>query len=104
MEQARTQAAMDEVGVGKAQRDLNRGQQLFAEGVLPAQQKEDLEWQMKSAQAKLEKSKSDLAAAEIDLSYAVIRRADFGNGGFGFHAGGRNCGGFVCSANVRDDH
>ena len=28
---------------------------------------------MKSAQAKLEKSKSDLAAAEIDLSYAVIR-------------------------------
>jgi RND family efflux transporter MFP subunit len=73
VEQARTQAAMDEVGVGKAQRDLNRGQQLFKEGVLPAQQKEDLEWQMKSAQAKLEKSKSDLAASEIDLSYAVIR-------------------------------
>jgi RND family efflux transporter MFP subunit len=73
VEQARTQAAMDEVGVGKAERDLKRGQQLFAEGVLPAQQKEDLEWQVKSAQAKLEKSKSDLAAAEIDLSYAVIR-------------------------------
>jgi macrolide-specific efflux system membrane fusion protein len=73
VEQARTQAAMDEVGVGKAQRDLNRGQQLFVEGVLPSQQKEDLEWQMKSAQAKLDKSKSDLAAAEIDLSYAVIR-------------------------------
>jgi RND family efflux transporter MFP subunit len=73
VEQARTQAAMDEVGVGKSQRDLNRGQQLFTEGVLPAQQKEDLEWQLKSAQAKLEKSKSDLAAAEIDLSYAVIR-------------------------------
>src|SRR5271168_2268723 len=73
VEQARTQAAMDEVGVGKAQRDLNRGEQLFKEGVLPAQQKEDLEWQMKSAQAKLEKSKSDLAASEIDLSYAVIR-------------------------------
>ncbi|MGA2094938.1 MAG: efflux RND transporter periplasmic adaptor subunit [Candidatus Acidiferrum sp.] len=72
-EQARAQAAMDEVGVAKAQRDLNRGQQLFAEGVLPAQQKEDLEWQLKSAQAKLEKSKSDLSAAEIDLSYAVIR-------------------------------
>src|ERR1700675_3247747 len=71
--QARTQAAMDEVGVGKAERDLKRGQQLFAEGVLPAQQKEDLEWQLKSAQAKLEKSKSDLAATEIDLSYAVIR-------------------------------
>jgi RND family efflux transporter MFP subunit len=73
VQQARTQAAMDEVGVGKAERDLKRGQQLFAEGVLPAQQKEDLEWQQKSAQAKLEKSKSDLAAAEIDLSYAVIR-------------------------------
>jgi RND family efflux transporter MFP subunit len=73
VEQARTQAAMDEVALSKAQRDLNRGQQLFAEGVLPSQQKEDLEWQMKSAQAKLEKSKSDLAAVEIDLSYAVIR-------------------------------
>ncbi len=73
VEQARTQAAMDEVGVGKAQRDLNRGQQLFKEGVLPAQQKEDLEWQLKSAEAKLEKSKSDLTAVEIDLSYAVIR-------------------------------
>src|SRR5271169_544203 len=73
VEQARTQAAMDDVGVGKSQRDLNRGQQLFAEGVMPAQQKEDLEWQLKSAQAKLEKSKSDLAAVEIDLSYAVIR-------------------------------
>jgi RND family efflux transporter MFP subunit len=72
VEQARAQAAMDEVGVAKAERDLKRGQQLFAEGVLPAQQKEDLEWQLKSAQAKLEKSKSDLAAAEIDLSYAVI--------------------------------
>jgi RND family efflux transporter MFP subunit len=73
VEQMRTQAAMDDVGVGKAQRDLNRGQQLFKEGVLPAQQKEDLEWLLKSAQAKVEKSKSDLAAAEIDLSYAVIR-------------------------------
>jgi RND family efflux transporter MFP subunit len=73
VEQARTQAAMDEVVVGKAARDLKRGQQLFAEGVLPAQQKEDLEWQLKSAQAKLEKSESDLAATEIDLSYAVIR-------------------------------
>src|SRR5580692_3668258 len=73
VEQARTQAAMDEVGVGKARRDFGRGQQLFLEGVLPAQQKEDLEWQVKSAEAKLDKSKSDLAAAEIDLSYAVIR-------------------------------
>jgi macrolide-specific efflux system membrane fusion protein len=73
VEQARTQVAMDEVGVGKAERDLKRGQQLFAEAVLPAQQKEDLEWQLKSTRAKLEKSKSDLAAAETDLSYAVIR-------------------------------
>jgi HlyD family secretion protein len=72
VDQARAQAVMDEVAVAKAQRDLIRGQQLFADGVLPSQQKEDLEWQMKSAQAKLEKSKSDLAAADVDLSYAVI--------------------------------
>ncbi len=73
VQQARTQAAMDEVGVAKALRDLHRGEQLFAEGILPAQQKDDLEWQTKSAQAKLDKSRSDLAAVEIDLSYAVIR-------------------------------
>jgi RND family efflux transporter MFP subunit len=72
-EQARTQAAMDEVAVSKSQRDLSRGQQLFAEKLLPSQQLEDLEWQVKSAQAKLNKSKSDLAAAIVDLSYAEIR-------------------------------
>lgn len=72
-DQARTQAAMDEVAVSKAQRDLSRGQQLFAEKLLPSQQLEDLEWQVKSAQAKLNKSKSDLAAAVVDLSYAEIR-------------------------------
>lgn len=72
-DQARTQAAMDEVAVSKSQRDLGRGQQLFAEKLLPSQQLEDLEWQVKSAQAKLNKSKSDLAAAVVDLSYTEIR-------------------------------
>jgi RND family efflux transporter MFP subunit len=73
VEQMRTQVAMDQVAFEKAQRDQARGHQLAAAGVLPQQQIEDLDWQAKAALAKLEKSKSDLAAAEVDLSYAVIR-------------------------------
>jgi RND family efflux transporter MFP subunit len=71
--QVATQVGMDETALARALRDQTRGRQLFAAGVLPAQQMEDLEWQVKAAQAKLEKSKSDLAAAEVDLSYTVIR-------------------------------
>lgn len=73
VEQMRTQVEMDRVALEKAQRDQARGRQLFATGVLPSQQMEDLEWQAKAADAKLEKSRSDLAAAEVDLSYTVLR-------------------------------
>jgi HlyD family secretion protein len=73
LEQVRTQVGMDQVAFEKAQRDQTRGRQLAAAGVLPQQQMEDLEWQTRANLAKLEKSKSDLAAAEVDLSYAVIR-------------------------------
>jgi len=78
VEQMRTQVAMDQVAFEKAQRDQARGRQLTAAGVLPQQQMEDLDWQAKAALAKLEKSKSDLASAEVDLSYAVIRSPIFG--------------------------
>jgi HlyD family secretion protein len=71
--QARTQVEMDQVALGKAQRDLSRGQQLLSAGLVPRQQTEDLDWQYKSAQARLANSQSNLAAAELTLSYAVIK-------------------------------
>lgn len=71
--QARTQVEMDKVAVAKAQRDLSRGQQLLSAGLVPRQQTEDLDWQYKSAQAKLANSQSDLATVELTRSYTVIK-------------------------------
>jgi RND family efflux transporter MFP subunit len=71
--QARAQVAVDEVAWEKAQRDLARLQRLADLQLVPQQQMEDLGWQVKSAAARLDKSHSDLAAAQVDLSYAVVR-------------------------------
>lgn len=71
--QARTQVEMDQLALAKTQRDLSRGQQLLSAELVPRQQTEDLEWQYKIAQAKLANSQSNLAAAELTLSYAVIK-------------------------------
>jgi RND family efflux transporter MFP subunit len=71
--QARTQVEMDKVALAKAQRDLSRGQQLLSAGLVPRQQTEDLDWQYKGAQAKLDNSQSNLAAVGLTRSYTVIR-------------------------------
>jgi RND family efflux transporter MFP subunit len=71
--QARAQVAVDEVALQKAQRDLARQQRLAADKLVPEAQMEDLAWQVKSAQARLGKSESDLAAAQVDLSYTIVR-------------------------------
>ncbi|HVA64348.1 MAG TPA: efflux RND transporter periplasmic adaptor subunit [Terriglobales bacterium] len=73
LDEARAQVAVDRVAVAKAQRDLDRGRQLLADGLVPRQQGEDLAWQLQSAQAQLASARSLLAAAQLDLSYAVIR-------------------------------
>jgi HlyD family secretion protein len=71
--QARTQVAIDEVALEKPVRDLARSQRLLASQLVAAQETEDFAWQVKAAQAKLDNSRSNLAAAEVDLAYAVIR-------------------------------
>lgn len=73
LQQTRAQLEMDRIALAKTQRDLARGRQLFDSGLIPSQQIEDLEWQVKSAQAKVDKSRSDSEAAQVDLSYTVIR-------------------------------
>jgi HlyD family secretion protein len=70
---ARTQQAMDRVALEKAKRDVALSQQLLSARIIPPQQTADLEWQVKAAEAKLDNSTSALAAAEIDLAYAVVR-------------------------------
>ena len=49
--QATAQVAEDEVAVEKAERDLARGHELLASGLLPRQQEEDLQWAANSARA-----------------------------------------------------
>jgi RND family efflux transporter MFP subunit len=45
---------------------------LLTSGLLPRQQQEDLEFAANAARAKLEKSRADLNAAEVSLSYCMI--------------------------------
>ncbi|HXR96304.1 MAG TPA: efflux RND transporter periplasmic adaptor subunit [Terriglobales bacterium] len=70
---AASQMRMDEVGFEKAQRDLDRGTALFAANLVPRQQAEDLRFAASAAQAKLANSRSQLAAAQLDLSYTTLR-------------------------------
>jgi HlyD family secretion protein len=72
VKQARAQVSEDEVAVAKAERDLARGRELLASGLLPRQQEEDLQWAANAARAKLEKSRADLGVTEVNLAYSNI--------------------------------
>ncbi len=71
--QARAQIDVDQAGLSKVERELARSRQLLAAGLIPRQQTEDLVEDLRSAQARLEKSRSDLAVVESDLPYLTIR-------------------------------
>jgi macrolide-specific efflux system membrane fusion protein len=71
IEQARAQIAVDQAARQKLESQLNRTEQL--RGLVPRQQEEDLKDDVKSAQAKLDKSKADLLVVESDIPYLTIR-------------------------------
>ena len=71
--QAKAQAEMDRVTLGKDRNDLSRTTALAADGLIPRQQAQDQEWTVKQSEARLAKSESDLDAARVDLNYATIR-------------------------------
>jgi HlyD family secretion protein len=73
VDQEEALVAIAQLALGKAQRDLTRVRGLGASGVLPAQQVEDLDWQVKGAQAQLQKALTDLSAAKTQLAYTAIR-------------------------------
>lgn len=70
--QSRAQLAIDRVAAAKARRDLDRVKGMVGL-VLSREQFEDLNWQLKSADAKVAKSEADLKAALDNLGYATIR-------------------------------
>jgi macrolide-specific efflux system membrane fusion protein len=71
--QAKAQIEVDQSTVDKIERDLSRSRALFNERLVPRQQTEDLEADLRSAEAKLGKSRSDLAVVESDLPYLTVR-------------------------------
>jgi RND family efflux transporter MFP subunit len=71
IKQAQAQIAVDQASQQKLELQLNRTRQL--RGLVPRQQEEDLEEDVKNARAKLEKSMSDLAVVESDIPYLTIR-------------------------------
>lgn len=71
--QARSQIEIDQSSVRKIERELARSRQMLAYELVARQQTEDLEEDLKGAQARLEKSRSDLIVVESDLPYLTIR-------------------------------
>ncbi len=71
--QARSQIEVDQASLSKLERELERSRKLLAERLIARQQTEDLEDDLKSASARLEKSRSDLTVVESDLPYLTIR-------------------------------
>jgi HlyD family secretion protein len=71
--QARSQIDVDQASVAKLERELTRSRKLLDERLIARQQAEDLEDDLKSAQARLEKSRSDLTVVESDVPYLSIR-------------------------------
>jgi HlyD family secretion protein len=71
--QARSQIEVDQASVAKLERELSRSRKLLEEHLIPRQQTEDLEDDLKSSQAQLQKSRSDLSVVESDMPYLTIR-------------------------------
>ncbi|MGH9480140.1 MAG: efflux RND transporter periplasmic adaptor subunit, partial [Terriglobales bacterium] len=62
-----------QVALAKARRDQQRGQALLAGGLIPRQQAEDLTWSLGAAEAQMANARADVASAQTDLAYTVLR-------------------------------
>jgi RND family efflux transporter MFP subunit len=71
--QARAQIAVDEAALRKLEFQAARAHRLIEGGLIPRNDSEDLDEEVKNAQAKLGKSKSDLAVVESDIPYLTLR-------------------------------
>lgn len=73
VDEAQAQLNAGQVALDKAQRDRARAQSLLNDGLIPRQQFEDLDWQYRGSVAQVASARAALAAARVDLGYAVIR-------------------------------
>lgn len=70
---AEAQAVFDQASLERAQVNYQRAQQLAVQGLIPAQQEQDLQLALEEAKAKLQKSLRDRDLVKVDLNYVRIR-------------------------------
>ena len=71
--QAEAQAELDRASLERARVNSERAQQLESQGLIPAQQEQDLELAFNEAKARYEKSLRDRDLVQVDLRYVAIR-------------------------------
>jgi RND family efflux transporter MFP subunit len=71
--QADAQAQLDYATLERDRVNFERAQQLFSQGLIPAQQEQDLEMALGEAKARYEKSLRDRDLVKVDLGYVTIR-------------------------------
>lgn len=69
---AQAQADLDHASAGHAQADYDRARKLASEGLIPAQQEQDLRLSLAEADARYQKSLRDLDLVRVDLGYTEI--------------------------------
>jgi HlyD family secretion protein len=71
--QAEAQVELDHASMERAKVNFERAQQLMSQGLIPAQQEQDLELAFGEAKARSEKSLRDRDVVKVDLGYVAIR-------------------------------
>jgi len=71
--QAGAQVELDRAGMERARVNFERSQQLMSQGLIPAQQEQDLQMAFEEAKARYEKSLRDREVVQVDLGYIQIR-------------------------------
>ena len=71
--QAEAQAELDRASLERARVNFERAEQLKSQGLIPAQQEQDLELALAEAKARYEKSLRDRDLVQVDLRYVAIR-------------------------------
>lgn len=71
--QADAQEQLDRTTMERAAVNAERAQQLASQGLIPAQQEQDLQLALREARAKHEKSRRDRDVVKVDMGYVQIR-------------------------------
>jgi HlyD family secretion protein len=71
--QAEAQVELDRASMERANTNFERARQLVSQGLIPAQQEQDLQLALAEGQARYDKSLRDRDTVKVDLGYVAIR-------------------------------